>query len=177
MIFIDTETTGLLKAEAADLSLQPHITEIYAVRLDDDYKFISELETFVKPPIPIPEEITKITGITDAMIADAPSFIRVYDDLVSLFLGEAEVIGHNIPFDMGMLYCELARTNLEYHFPWPKTWTCTVEKSMSIENKRLRLVYLHELATGSPHENAHRAKNDVMAVVRCHIWLRKKGLV
>ncbi len=177
MIFIDLETTGLLKPDTIDTNLQPFITEIYAVKLTKDLEFIDELDTLVKPPIPISEEITKLTGIDDAMLVNAPSFISVYPKLVELFLGEKETVAHNISFDLGVTYFELRRCGYENKFPWPYIWTCTVEKSMPIQNKRLRLSQLHTLATGAPHEGAHRAKADTLALLRCYVWLREKGLV
>jgi len=182
MIFGDTETTGLLQPEANELRNQPYITEIYLVKLElnkrnGEFTFIDELETFVRPPIPISEEITKITGITDAMLMDAPSFAQIYPKLCEFFLGETTFVAHNCSFDTGMLWCELARLEKEFKFPWPSDQQCTVELSMPLENKRLSLAKLHEKAFGAPHENAHRAKNDVMAMVRCYSWLVQSGVI
>ena len=177
MIFGDTETTGLLRPDAITMNLQPFITEIYFVKLSEDFQFVDEINTFVKPPIPIPDHITKLTGITDEHVEKAPTFLELYERLVDFFIGERVAVGHNISFDLGMLYCELARKNLEYKFPWPQEWICTVEKSLPIQNKRLRLSQLHELATGKPHENAHRAKEDTFAVIRCYLWLKEQGLI
>ncbi len=177
MILTDYETTGLIKADAVDLNLQPFITEIYALKLTKDLEFVDEFETFIKPPIPISEEITKLTGIDDAMLVDAPSFISVYPKLVEIYLGEAEVVAHNVSFEIGMLNLELRRCGYENKFPWPHIHTCTVEKSMPIKNRYLKLGQLHELATGRPHEGGHRAKADVLALAECYAWLKEKGLV
>lgn len=177
MIVTDTETTGLLLPSEADLKLQPFITELYAVKLDREFNIIDELDTFVKPPIPIPEEVEKITGICDAMVSDAPTFANIYDEFSDFFLGEDLLIGHNISFDAGVIWCELARLNKEVRFPWPKHWHCTVEKSFPIQNRRLKLGKLHEIATGKPHEGAHRAKADVFATVRCYHYLLEQGFV
>jgi DNA polymerase III epsilon subunit-like protein len=177
MIFIDLETTGLLKPSACELGFQPFITELYAVRLTDNYDFIAEIETKIKPPVPIPEEVTAITGITNEMVRNAPSFVSMYNKLVDLFLGERIIVGHNISFDCGVLWCELARCGLEVSFPWPPTRVCTVEKSYAIENRRLPLKALYQIATGTIHIGAHRAKNDVIALVRCHMWMKEQGLL
>jgi len=177
LIFIDTETTGLLKPDAASLHLQPYITEIYVVKLTDKLSFIDEFETLIKPPIPIPDETSKVSGITNELVANAPKFIEVYDRLVDLFMGERITVGHNVSFDLGVLWSELARHRLEFHFPWSPTWLCTVEKSTSIKHKRLSLKDLHMLATGHAHEDAHRAKSDVLAMIRCYQWMEQKGLI
>lgn len=178
MIFFDTETTGLLSPSLTKVELQPFITEIYAIRLDENFNFVNEINTLVKPPIPIPEIVTKLTGITDDHVKDAPAFIEIYDSLCELFIGERELVAHNASFDVNVLRWELTRHNFELKFPWPIVHTCTVEKSYSIENRRLKLSDLHLLATGKEHsEKAHRAKEDVMALIRSYIWLKKEGYV
>lgn len=178
MIVLDTETTGLLKPGAADIGMQPYITELYACKITPDFEFIGEIETLIKPPIPIGEDTIKITGITNEMVADAPSFIQLYDQLADFFLGETIMVAHNAPFDAGVLAWELTRYGLEFKFPWPKRHICTVEASMPIKGKRLKLSKLHELATGRPHDDgAHRAKDDVMALVRGFKWLVEEGYV
>ena len=182
MIILDLETTGLLKPEANSLKEQPYITEIYAVKLDwisdeKQFKFINELETFVRPPIPISEEITNITGITDAMLLNAPTFPAMYDSLCNFFLGEDTLVAHNAAFDTGVLLCELSRMDKQHKFPWPQKQLCTVELSMPLEHKKLSLAKLHTYFFGAPHEDAHRAKNDVMALTSCLRELIIRGLV
>ncbi len=178
MIFIDTETTGLLSASANELSAQPHITEIGAVKVDTDMEFVDELHMLLNPQCEIPENIIKTTGITNEMVADKPIFAEVVNDLSKFFLGEEIVIAHNCTFDMGMIYVELARIEREFKFPWPSTWICTVEKSFPIKNKRLKLGDLHMIATGQPHsDKAHRALEDVYAMIRCYSWMQKQNLV
>lgn len=176
MIFADFETTGLPKPTVASLNLQPYITEIYAVKLDSNYQFISELDTLVLPPIPIPDFITRLTGIDDQTLIGAPTFVQVYPQLIDLFLGEREVVAHNCTFEMFMTYVELARLSRELQFPWPHIWTCTVEKSKHIQGRRLTLQQLCELV-GFKHVDAHRAKPDVESLIKCHKWLRGKGLI
>ena len=178
MIFIDLETTGLLKPDATDIKFQPYITELCVIKTTSNFEMIDEIETFIKPPVPIPEVCVKITGITDEMVSAAPEFIEVFDELAEFFLGEDIAIAHNASFDLGVLKYELRRHGLEYNFPWPIKHHCTVELSRCIRNARLKLSDLHQLATGKPHiEGAHRAKHDVYALIRCYEWLRKEGFV
>lgn len=178
MIAFDTETTGLLVPSAADLHLQPYIIEIYACKFDKDYNFISDLQTFIRPPIPVSKKITEITGITDDMLIGAPSFVQCYDRIADFFLGEDTVYAHNCSFDTGVLCVELQRYGWEYKFPWPKNQICTVEKSFPIKNRRMNLQELHALATGKPEIiGAHRAKTDVAALVKCIMFLEKEGFI
>lgn len=182
MIFGDLETTGLLKPDVNELRYQPYITELYFVKLDwnletQQFDFVDEIETFVKPPIPISEEITRITGITDLMLMNARPFPSVYPALCDFFLGETTFVAHNVSFDLGVLLCELRRMGREYQFPWTMRQLCTVELSMQLEHKRLSLGKLHEYFFGAPHADAHRARNDVEAMVRCFGEMIKKGIV
>lgn len=177
MIFFDTETTGLLKPDAITKNLQPFIIDLYMIKLTDELEFVDELETLIKPPIPISEEITRINGITDEMLVGAPTFMQVYPKIVDICLGERVIVAHNIAFDCGVLYCELSRHDKEFHFPWPPEWICTVEKSMPIKGRHIRLKQLYEMATGREHEGQHRAKADTEALLRCYVYLKELGLV
>jgi DNA polymerase III subunit alpha, Gram-positive type len=176
MIGFDTETTGLARPSATEPHLQPFMIEIYAAKFNDDFEIVDEFEHLLKPTIPISEEITKITGITNDMVCNAPEFIEVYDDLCDFFLGETVVYAHNCTFDIGILKGELARHGLVTNFPWPKDQRCTVELSMPLENKRLTLGKLYKIATGKEIENAHRAKNDVLPMIECIRFLKENGL-
>lgn len=171
-VLIDLETTGLTMPSVGDLSSQPHIIELYACKINDKFEVVGEIDTFIKPPIPIPQFITKITGINDFMVKDAPKFAAIYEDLARFFLGEEIMVAHNIEFDSTVLYYELLRLNKHRNFPFPPISHCTVEMSKHIKGHRLKLSKLHELATGTPHEDgAHRAKADVMAMLDCYKWL------
>ena len=166
MIALDTETTGLLRPQATELHLQPFIIEFAAAKFNNEFEIVDELQTFIKPPVPIPAEITQITNITNDMVADAPPFALFYDELCDFFLGEEYMFAHNCAFDAGMILYELRRMGVEHKFPWPKNQICTVEKSYAINNRRMNLKELHKLATGKEEiKGAHRAMNDVHAMI------------
>jgi len=175
IIITDTETTGLTKPIPTDQQFQPFITEIYALKLDENFNFISEFESLVRPPIPISAEITKITGIDDAMLIGAPTFAEIYDGLYDFFLGADAVVGQNIMFDINVIHYELMRHDWDKKFSYPKRHICTIEASYHYKNKRLKLSALHEFLFGEGFEGAHRAKEDVMATARCFVELVKRG--
>lgn len=178
MIAFDNETTGLKRPDACDLKIQPYITEIYLCKFDFDGNIHAEFNKLVKPPVPIPEIITKITGIDDNMVKNAPTFIEIYDELVDFVLGEKTIFAHNCSFDIDVLKGELKRFDMDYNFPWPPYQCCTVEASMAIQNKRLTLDKLFEVATGKPRtEGSHRARKDVLDMVKCIKWLKKEGFI
>lgn len=174
MLATDTETTGLLKPEQTHLHMQPFMTEIYIAKFNENFEITDEFDHLVKPPFPIPEFIQKLTNITNEMVSDKPTFIDIYDDLCNFVRGEEIIFAHNASFDTGVIRYELERHDLQYKFPWPSKHYCTVELSEPIQNKRLKLNQLHEIATGkSEIVGAHRAKTDVVAMIKCIEWLHK----
>lgn len=180
LIFFDTETTGLLKPDASNENLQPFITEISAIKCSFNggkFDIVDEFNKLVRPPIPLPPKITEITGITDQMLASEPTFIELYPSLCDFFFGTKMMVAHNLAFDAKMFHNELHRHSLENRFPWPYIWHCTVDLSMPINNKRMRLGDLYKLATGQVLKDAHRARNDVVATIECYKFLWENGFI
>lgn len=178
MIIFDTETTGLIQNGLVDLSKQPHIIEFAAIKLDD--KTLEEkerLEFMCNPGITLPPKITEITRITDADLMDKPKFSEKFPDLVKFFFGEKYSFAHNHEFDSGMLALELRRLKRQYKFPWPPVQYCTVGSTMSLKGYRLNLTALHFHLFGSGFEEAHRAMNDVEALVKCVKKLLADGII
>jgi len=173
IIFLDCETTGLPLPMGTDIILQPHITEIYAALTTSKGKIKAEFETLINPGVPIPDFITKITGIDDMTLIDEPPFIDIAREFES-FMGKAKtMVAHNLMFDKTMIDLEYQRIGKQS--PTPKNLFCTVEQSMHIKGYRLHLKELHQLATGLPEiPGAHRAKNDVLAMIKCWKWLREQ---
>ena len=175
IIIFDTETTGLLKPRAAGLESQPYITEIYCCKIDENFNLLDEFESYINIPVPVPEFITKITGINDKMLERAPTFEKIAPELNDFFMDSTEMVAHNLSYDKAMVGNQALRAGYKtWSFP-PKE-TCTVIKSMPLEQRRINLTRLHELLLGKPFKDAHRAKNDVMALVRCYHAMRERGL-
>ena len=99
-VALDLETTGA-KAGLGK------ITEVGAVRIEG-LKVVSEFHTLVNPQRPIPPMITRITGISEDMVADAPRIEAILPALLALLEG-AVVVAHNAPFDVGFLNYEFHR--------------------------------------------------------------------
>ncbi|MDD4495812.1 MAG: PHP domain-containing protein, partial [Eubacteriales bacterium] len=93
-VVFDIETTGLY-AE------RDKITEIGAVRIVNG-EITQEFCSFVNPGIPIPSEITSLTGITDEMVADAPPIREVIKEFIK-FAGESTLVAHNASFDISFI--------------------------------------------------------------------------
>ena len=93
-IAIDIETTGL-EAE------QDAIIEIGAVKFNER-RVENEWTSLINPGRHIPDFITGLTGIDDAMVRQAPGLRDIAQEL-DAFVGDAPVVGHNIRFDLGFL--------------------------------------------------------------------------
>lgn len=91
IVALDIETTGLDPQTDA-------IIEIGAVRFDGN-RIEDEWTTLINPGRHIPEFITALTGIRDDMVRGAPRLRDVLHDLAA-FIGDAPILGHNIPFDL-----------------------------------------------------------------------------
>jgi DNA polymerase III subunit epsilon len=93
-VVLDLETTGLRPDH-------DRITEVGAVKVRGG-EVLGELRTFVHPGRPIPPAITAVTGITDAMVRDAPRIGAVLPTVLA-FLGDAVLVAHNARFDVAFL--------------------------------------------------------------------------
>jgi DNA polymerase III epsilon subunit-like protein len=176
MIIFDLETTGLLKRSAMPIDMQPRITEFAAAKLDDNtMRLVDELTFLCNPGIAIDPKVTKITGITNTMVQDKPTFKECLDKVYDFFEGEDTLIAHNIAFDYNVLRYELLRLGKLEEFPMPINKICTIKKSMYLQGKKLNLGLLYKTLCGKEIQGAHRAINDVYALTECVKVLRKNN--
>ncbi|MDE5583115.1 MAG: hypothetical protein K2J08_05380 [Ruminococcus sp.] len=94
-IAVDVETTGL-KTGGND------IIQLSAVKFNN-FRPVQAFNTYIKPRKPIPEDATKINGITDEMVENAPKFYQIIDSF-NQFIENLPLVAHNAPFDMKHLY-------------------------------------------------------------------------
>ena len=105
LVFLDLETTGAT-------AHVDRITEIGLVEVDRG-RNIGEWSSLVNPQRPIPAMIESLTGITDAMVAEAPTFADLAKDLYQRLVGKT-LVAHNARFDFGFLRNEFRRVGLSY---------------------------------------------------------------
>ncbi|MFN2119380.1 MAG: exonuclease domain-containing protein, partial [Anaerolineales bacterium] len=102
IVALDLETTGL-DAE------RDTIIEIGAVKFSGN-RVEAEFASLVNPARHVPEFITGLTGIDDAMLRGAPRFAEIAE-AVQGFIGDAPILGHNVRFDVGFLSGQLPLPN------------------------------------------------------------------
>jgi len=105
-VVVDLETTGGSPAES-------HITEIGAVKVRGG-EVLGEFQTLVNPHVPIPAFIQVLTGITDAMVADAPRIEAALPAFLEFARGSV-LVAHNAGFDISFLKAAAAKTGVR----WP----------------------------------------------------------
>jgi DNA polymerase III epsilon subunit family exonuclease len=154
LVVVDVETTGWLTDAAS-------ITEIGAIRLSPG-RPRAEFSTLVNPGVPVPADITALTGITDAMVAVAPAISEVLPAFLD-FAGSAAMVAHNAEFDVSFLAAACEKCGIE----WPRR---TVIDTAVLSRMLLSPVEVtdHKLGTLSGHFGAqtwpaHRALADARA--------------
>jgi DNA polymerase III epsilon subunit-like protein len=167
MIILDTEATSLTISPILPIAQRPYVIEITALKCGTAFLEDARFSTLVRAPVPIPEECTKITKLTTADLAEAPSFAKVYPDLSRFLLGEEILIAHNLPYDVAVLATELERIQRETAFPWPPRQICTVELTQYLTGKYLKLAELYEALFEERPLQAHRAASDAEMLLKC----------
>jgi DNA polymerase III subunit epsilon len=158
-VVVDLETTGgRASGEGHDA-----ITEIGAVKVRGGV-VLGELATLVDPGRSIPPQIVALTGITSAMVCDAPRIDSVLPAFLEFSRG-AVLVAHNAGFDIGFLRAAAERCQLT----WPRPPVlCTVKLARRVltrdEAPSVRLAALARLF-GAATTPTHRALDDARATV------------
>ena len=155
-VVVDLETTGGSPASS-------EITEVGAVKVRGG-EVLGEFQSLVNPGEPIPAFIAVLTGITDALVAQAPSIHSVLPAFLEFARG-AVLVAHNAPFDVGFLKAAAERQGIT----WPghdvldtaKVARRTLDRDEAPNCKLATLARLFR-ATTSP---THRALDDARATV------------
>ncbi|HEX5356198.1 MAG TPA: exonuclease domain-containing protein [Aquabacterium sp.] len=119
MVFVDLETTG-------STGTVDRITEIGIVEIDEEGG-VHEWSSLVNPQTSIPSFIQSLTGISNEMVADAPTFAELAEEVLSRLHGRL-FVAHNARFDYGFLKNEFKRLDLDFKAPV----LCTVKLSRKL---------------------------------------------
>lgn len=103
-IVFDLETTGLKASEEK-------IIEIGAIKVKNG-KIIETFEELINPEKEISSNITRITHITNEMVAEQRTISEVLPEFLS-FIGDYPLIGHNVKFDLSFLWQNIRDLGLE----------------------------------------------------------------
>ena len=163
---LDLETTGGSPVDC-------EITEIGAVKYRGG-DLLGTFQTLVDPGLPIPPLITILTGITQAMVINAPEIATALPSFLE-FIGDSVVVGHNVRFDLSFL--NAAATRLGYGRLVNQS-TDTAGLARRLVRPEVRNLKLASLAAHfrSPTVPNHRALEDARATAHVfHALLERAG--
>lgn len=149
MVVVDLESTGQRAEETS-------VTEIGAARLEGERE-IARFERLVNPGRPIPPYVAQLTGITDAMVADAPPLEEVIGEFVE-FARDTVLVAHNAAFDVALLD-HASRAMLGRSLGMPSLCTLKLARQLlpDLERASLDALGVH---FGLSNNSRHRAMAD-----------------
>lgn len=161
-VVVDVETTG-------GRGERHRVTEIGAVKVRGG-RIVDRFQTLLNPERAIPGNIVRLTGITPAMVADAPVFADVADAFAA-FMGDAIFVAHNVEFDYGFVAGEFER--LGRRFRHAKLCTCASMRKLYPGHASYSLGALCE-AFGIPLRQHHRALCDAEAAAELLLLVNER---
>jgi len=208
VLIFDTETTGLPKTKIISqdtLEKWPHIVQFSFIIFDTNTNSLDITQDFIirmSNDIQIPQESTNIHGITTEISREKG--INIEDALRQFFYSLRSVdllVGHNVSFDINMIYVELLRIiyvkkypehhisayKFDLHFLTNfKNIYCTMQETIDLcaikikdkfgkeYNKFPRLVELHQHLFGTTPISLHNSLIDILVTLRCFVQLKYK---
>ncbi len=171
-VVVDTETTGLS-------STRDNIIELAVIKFED-WIPVAKFHTLINPKKHIPDDASAVNGITDEMVAEAPTFSQIVESLMD-FVGKFSLVGHNLPFDLKFLYrygydfttekrryfdtCEIAKKTLKKpKMKWDKEYgEYVINDNYDYDVEDYKLTTLCDYYGIRDNTFAHRALSDALA--------------
>jgi DNA polymerase III epsilon subunit-like protein len=205
VLIFDTETTGLPQSKIISqdtLDKWPHIVQYSFIIFDTSLNTIVEIKDYIirlQDGLLIPSESTAIHGITNEISEkDGVSIEVALKDFFDTLKEVDLLVGHNIGFDINMIYIELLRIiyfkdyhpnlissyKFDLHFLTNyKNIYCTMQESVDLCNikavtkfgkeytKFPKLSELHETLFQTTPKNLHNSLIDILITLRCYMKL------
>lgn len=156
-VILDVETTGL--SPESD-----RVIELAVVKVESG-QVVDTFASLVNPERAIPENVVKLTNITQDMVADAPVFSALAEAIVS-FIGDLPVVAHNASFDAGFLAEELNRAGVPFQFQYIDSIRLAKKAYPDMPNYKLKTL-IKKLSLAD-HAQQHRAADDAMCTQRLY---------
>ncbi len=150
---VDIETTGGVPSNGG-------ITEI-AIYVHDGDRVVNEYHTLINPQRPIPFFITNLTGISNAMVASAPTFDEVASTIYEI-IADTTFVAHNVNFDFSFVQYFLQQSG--YELAIDKLCTVRLSRKIFPGYNSYSLGKICD-SLGIELSDRHRAKGDAQATV------------
>ena len=160
---IDFETTGFSPQNG------DRVIEIGVVMIEN-YRIIDRYESLINPGVPIPGRIKELTGITTAIVRNAPPPQRIFHEVYQ-FIKDATFVAHNAAFERQFWLHELSRLGINYQHQF----LCTMLISRKLypwlpDHKLITLIEAHNIPRQSA---AHRALPDALMTAELFFRMHK----
>lgn len=160
-VIVDVETTGVALGRGG------RVIEIGAVAVEDGC-IASEFSSLVDSGAPISFGAYNIHGISQQMLAGQPLPYEIWPAFAE-FVGTANLVAHNAPFDRSYVCHELALLGRQLTNPWHCTVRLARKKLPMLANHKLDTVYRHLFGELPRNVQRHRALDDARMTAR--VWL------
>jgi DNA polymerase-3 subunit epsilon len=147
-LFLDTETTGLdEQAEVVELAIL-------------DHQGNPKWEGLIRPTVPITPKLTEIHGISNDMVADAPTWADVHGEIWEILAGNL-IVTYNAEFDARIIRQTCALHGLR---GYAAEWACAMQmyQDHTGNHKWIKLVDAAAECGVDPVGQAHRAATDAL---------------
>ena len=161
-VVVDVETTG-------GRGERHRVTEIGAVKMQSG-KVIDRFASLINPQRTIPPGITRLTGISAEMVADAPYFADIADSFAE-FMSDAIFVAHNVDFDYRFISREFARLGRDFRHA--RLCTCASMRRLYPGHRSYSLSSLCSLYD-IPLRSHHRALCDAEAAAELLLLINEK---
>ncbi|HSG58422.1 MAG TPA: exonuclease domain-containing protein [Woeseiaceae bacterium] len=161
-VVVDVETTG-------GRGEHHRVTEVGAVKVRGG-EIVDRFQTLLNPQRNIPANIVRLTGISPAMVEDAPYFADIADEFEE-FLQDAIFVAHNVEFDYGFIAAEFRRLGRLFRFP--RLCTCASMRRLYPGHRSYSLAALCR-EFDIPLRQHHRALCDAEAAAELLLLINEK---
>lgn len=150
IVLVDVETTGSHKGNG-------RLTEVACIRVEDG-QIVDEFESLVNPGQFIPYYIQNMTGISNEMVEDSPTFSEIAEK-VNAITSDAVFIAHNVWFDYRFIQSAMQRIGKTYE----RDLLCTVRLSRKLfpnqaSHGLTHIIEMHNLSCSARHRAYGDAK-------------------
>ncbi len=192
ILFVDTETTGLLvQGMPVDDPSQPHLAQLAMLLTNPAGHRVGQFVAYVRPDgWEMPAAASAINGLTtDYLAAYGLPLVDVWGAFRSFSTRAELIVAHNVDFDRTVI--EIATVRLGGQWDWKRPWFCTKEASAPVcclpgrsgyppraKEGRYKWPTLNEahcFLCGGPVANAHDALADAEACARVYFALLERA--
>ena len=166
-VVFDLETTGL-SPWGGDEVIEIGAVKVYGNEIDEKDVF----HTLINPKRLIPHEATRVNGITNEMVADAPSVAEVFPKFLD-FVGGAWLVAQNAKFDMSFVMKYLVQFKMSRQLEVYDTMIFS-RRYFATEDRHNLDVICQRLNIGINPDDRHRSLGDVKLTAKAFVLLRDR---